>query len=79
MVTMMIIIHSFNFIVVCFLFSVFFARLVLCLICLLVSSVCVCMYEIRLSIELMDVMTSGTVMLLYVNIVTQSHRVQADR
>lgn len=61
-------IHSFN-------FTVFFAcaRLVLCLIS--VGFKCVCVFEIRLSIELMDVMTSSAVMLLYVNIVAQCKRI----
>lgn len=43
-----------------------------------VSYICwfrVCVFKIRLSIELMDVMTSSAVMLLYVNIVAQCKRI----
>lgn len=83
-----IIIHSFNFIVVCFLFFFLIflrasTRLVLSLDS--VSSVCVCMraryvYKIRLSIELMDVMTScGGHATVCQHCHTHTHRVQADR
>lgn len=76
-----IIIHSFDSNVVCFLF-IFCARTRLCSSArspcikfggIMRMNVCVCFYKIRLSIELMDVMTSNAVMLLYVNIVTHSH------
>lgn len=76
--SVIIIIHSFNFIVSCVVMCIFLLRAscwVLCLLASSVSCVWVCPYEIRLSIELMDVMTRSAVMPLYVNIGAQCKRI----